>query len=62
MLQSFIDALGGYLIGVVATFAFTRPGKVWSDGYNTAEKIFRDWDRGFDTGWKAGWKAALKAI
>ena len=62
MLQSLIDALGGYLIGVVATFAFVRPSKVWSDGYDTAEKFFRDWHRGFDAGYDAGWNAAFDKV
>lgn len=56
----------GYLIGVAACWYVCRPMKTfnegWENGYESAKKIYEDWDRGFSDGWDAGWETAFKKV
>ena len=62
MVETLVNVIGGYVIGLIAAFAVLRPMRAWTDGYNTAKDFFRDWERGFNTGFDAGWNAAFDKV
>lgn len=47
----------GYGIGLLISVLLFRPAKAYKDGYEAAEKPYKDWDDGYHTGWNAGWDA-----
>lgn len=46
----------GYGIGLLVSMLLFRPQKAYKDGFNAAEKLFKDWDDGYHTGWEAAFR------
>ena len=51
-----LNILLPYLIGVLVSYLIFQPMKQWEDGYNTAKKIYGNWELGFDKGFEAAKK------
>lgn len=55
-----LSALIGYGIGVLVSVLLFRPIKSYKDGFEAAEKFYKDWDGGFRSGWDAAFRQMEK--
>lgn len=55
-MKAFLLIMIGYGIGLLVSWLLFRPKKAYKDGFEAAEKLFKDWNDGYNSGWDAAFR------